>query len=148
MNMKKNNTVNFKNAFHQAAVNIKITSNWISNNQFQQLQQYGLTLPQFNILRILRGAKEALSVKEIKLRMIEKSPNTTRLIDKLLHKQLIEKYKCKEDRRVVYLNISESGLKLLELLDQEFDEIIISNTLSLDEVNLLNKLLNKCRGES
>lgn len=145
---KNNMTVNFKNAYHQAAVNIKITSNWISNIQHQQLQQYELTLPQFNILRILRGAKEVLSVKEIKLRMIEKSPNTTRLIDKLLQKELIERYRCTEDRRMVYLKISKAGLEILDLLDNDFDEIIISNSLSLAEVNQLNDLLNKCRCKS
>ena len=75
----------------KAVVNLRFTSNWFASIQNEFMVVYGLTMPQFNILRILRGAKGALSVNTVKERMIEVSPNSTRLMDKLLTKQLIER---------------------------------------------------------
>lgn len=137
---------NFKDEFHKAIVNIRFTSNWIGNHYQQQLDPYGITLPQFNILRILRGASEKLSIRIVKERMIEKSPNTTRLIDKMIEKKLVSRTRCKEDRRVVFVKITDLGLELLEKLDREFTDISVRDFLSQEEVMELNRLLNKARG--
>lgn len=105
-------------------------------------------MPQFNILRILRGAKEALSVHTVKGRMIEKSPNTTRLMDKLIDKGLIDRVRCESDRRVVYVSITEKGLDLLAQIDVDFEKTsLFPRALTDEEANMLSDLLDKLRSE-
>lgn len=135
----------FKNGHHKAIVNIRYTSNWIGAYHNKQLLEFDLTLPQFNILRILRGAGEPLSIKDVKDRMIEKSPNTTRLIDKLIAKGMVDRSRCAEDRRVVHIEITKKGLKVLSGIDDVFDEMSLAKKISLEEAAILNDLLNKLR---
>ncbi|MFN5418628.1 MAG: MarR family winged helix-turn-helix transcriptional regulator [Flavobacteriia bacterium] len=136
----------FKNSIHKAIVNVRFTSNWMGNKQHAYMSQFDLTMPQFNILRILRGAKDFISVNSVKERMVEKSPNTTRLMDKLLEKELIERVRCEEDRRVVYVKISEKGLELLAKIDVEFEETyFFAAKLSEEEAETLSLLLDKLR---
>lgn len=134
----------------RAVVNIRYTSNWMSTTQNNFMSQFSLTMPQFNILRILRGAKGSITVNTVKQRMVEKSPNTTRLMDKLIDKNLIERERCKNDRRVVFVNISGKGLKLLaqidEALQKSSEEILVMNNLTDDEAHKLSELLDKLRG--
>ena len=139
-----------KNPHVRAVVNIRYTSNWMSTTQNNFMSQFSLTMPQFNILRILRGAKGSITVNTVKQRMVEKSPNTTRLMDKLIDKSLIERERCKNDRRVVFVNISGKGLKLLaqidEALQKSSEEILVMNNLTDDEAHKLSELLDKLRG--
>jgi MarR family 2-MHQ and catechol resistance regulon transcriptional repressor len=110
------------------------------------MSKYDLSMAQFNILRILRGAKDMINVNTVKERMIEKSPNTTRLMDKLIDKGLIERTRCTEDRRVVYVKISEQGLNLLADMDKDLDvNTLIKANLSDEEANTLSDLLDKVR---
>jgi MarR family transcriptional regulator, 2-MHQ and catechol-resistance regulon repressor len=95
----------FANSRQKAIVNLRYTSNYFNLLQNNYMSKFDLTMPQFNILRILRGAKGVISVNAVKDRMIERSPNTTRLMDKLIEKGLIERVRCDEDRRVVYVSI-------------------------------------------
>jgi MarR family 2-MHQ and catechol resistance regulon transcriptional repressor len=137
----------FKSAQQKAIINIRYTANWMSNLQNSYLSQYDLTMPQFNILRILRGAREVISVNTVKERMIEKSPNTTRLMDKLIEKNFMERVRCEKDRRVVYVNITQKGLDLLQMLDKDFEEsILFSSNLTDEESEILSNLLDKIRG--
>jgi DNA-binding MarR family transcriptional regulator len=146
--MKIDEIVNakFKDDHHKALVNIRYTSNWIGNYYNNQLADFGITLPQFNILRILRGAKQKLSIKIVKDRMLEKSPNTTRLIDKLIDKGLVIRSRCEMDRRVVYIEIAQSGLDLLSEIDGVFDDISQRGKLTKEEAVVLSGLLDKIRG--
>jgi DNA-binding MarR family transcriptional regulator len=137
----------FKSEHHKAVVNIRYTSNWIGAYHNKQLSDFDLSLPQFNILRILRGANEPLSIKIVKQRMLEKSPNTTRLIDKLIAKGLVERARCFDDRRVVNIEITKQGLKLLSKIDDVFDDMSLAENLSSEEAAMLNVLLNKLRGK-
>lgn len=137
----------FKSAHIKAIVNVRFTSNYISSLQNNFMVKYDLTMPQFNILRILRGAGTILSVNTIKERMIEKSPNTTRLLDKLIEKGLISRARCEKDRRVVYVEISEKGLVLLNDIDEALEfETLIPKNLSESECEQLSDLLDKLRG--
>jgi DNA-binding MarR family transcriptional regulator len=103
-------------------------------------------MPQFNILRILRGAKAEINVNTVKERMVEKSPNTTRLMDKLIDKGLIVRSRCKEDRRVVYVKITENGLKLLSEIDKnDLGTSLNDIGISDEEANVLSDLLDKVR---
>ncbi|MFN5879615.1 MAG: MarR family winged helix-turn-helix transcriptional regulator [Flavobacteriales bacterium] len=130
----------------KAIVNIRYTSNFLGHYQNSFMVQYDLSMPQFNILRILRGAKGDINVNKVKERMIEKSPNTTRLMDKLIDKGLIERTRCAEDRRVVYVKITKHGLDLLSEIDNHMDvNTLIKAELTDEEANQLSGLLDKVR---
>lgn len=138
----------FKSPQQKALINLRYTNQIIAQRQQNFMDQYGLTMPQFNILRILRGANATLNVNTIKDRMIEKSPNTTRLMDKLIDKQLIERVRCEEDRRVVYVKINAKGLDLLNQIDLQFDQQMnFSYCLSEEEASHLSDLLDKLRNQ-
>lgn len=136
----------FQSSQHKAVVNLRFTANFLSNIQNNFMAQFHLTMQQFNILRILRGAKDAINVNTVKERMLEKSPNTTRLMDKLIEKELIDRVRCNEDRRVVYVKISEKGLALLAEIDEQFKEnSIIQLNISDEDAQHLSELLDKVR---
>ncbi|WKK64824.1 MarR family winged helix-turn-helix transcriptional regulator [Lutimonas zeaxanthinifaciens] len=129
----------------KALLNIKFTSNWLDQIGSEILKPFNISEQQYNILRILRGTEKEISVNQVKERMIQKSPNATRLMDKLLEKKLIVRSRCENDRRVVFVKISDKGLKLLNSIDMsEFDKYI--NRLSESEAVKLNELLDKMRG--
>lgn len=134
----------FANEHVKALINIKYTSNWLDNIGNDILKPHKISIQQYNILRILRGAKKAITVKDVKGRMIQKSPNSTRLMDKLCDKNLIERTRCDSDRRVVYVQITEEGLQLLEEVNiGEFDKYMMK--ISLEEAKMLNVILDKIR---
>jgi DNA-binding MarR family transcriptional regulator len=81
------------------------------------VESRGLTLQQFNVLRILRGAGEPVATLDIALRMIEQAPGVTRLLDRLEKKALVQRERCPKDRRRVYVRITRGGLDLLSTLD-------------------------------
>lgn len=136
----------FKSLQQKVIINIRHTSNWMASQQNSYMAKYDLTMPQFNILRILRGANEVISVNTIKDRMIEKSPNTTRLMDKLIEKELIERVRCEKDRRVVYVAITQKGQDLLAEIDETFDEsFLYTKNLTDEESETLSNLLDKLR---
>ncbi|TYP98131.1 DNA-binding MarR family transcriptional regulator [Tenacibaculum adriaticum] len=134
----------FPNQKVKAIINIRFTANWINNKEIVFFKQYGLSPQQYNILRILRGAGEKIKVQIVKDRMIERAPNATRLMDKLLDKNLIERIRCEEDRRVVFVNITEEGLLLLSEIDKAFNLNLLDN-LSEEEARQLSDLLDKIR---
>jgi DNA-binding MarR family transcriptional regulator len=137
----------FKSSYQKAVVNLRYTANYLGNCQNHFMLKYDLSLAQFNILRILRGAKGAISVNTVKDRMIEKSPNTTRLMDKLIEKKLIQRIRCDKDRRVLYVEISREGLELLEKIDND-PNFSLDNcgNLTEEEAETLSNLLDKMRG--
>jgi len=136
----------FKSPQQKAIINIRFTSNFLGNVQQNSMNQYDLTMPQFNILRILRGAGDAINVNTVKDRMIEKSPNTTRLMDKLIDKGLIERIRCEKDRRVVFVKITQHGLAILSEIDKNTDiSLLINAGLTDEEANTLSELLDKSR---
>ena len=139
------NTV-FKSPQQKAIVNVRYTSNFIYGIQTEFMMEFDLSMAQFNILRILRGAKKAINVNTVKERMIEKSPNTTRLMDKLVAKNLIIRSHSNEDRRVVFVEISKLGLTLLQNIDVKLAENnIFRDHLSDEESEILSDLLDKVR---
>ena len=128
----------------KALLNIIYTANWISSKQNTFFKPYGISPQQYNILRILRGAEEPLKVQVIKERMLERAPNATRLMDKLCAKKLIERLACSDDRRVVHINITNKGLDLLKVIDNNFNEDLLVN-LNSKEAAQLSDLLDKIR---
>lgn len=134
----------FQNNKVKALINIKYTSSWLSSKENDFFKPYGISPQQYNILRILRGANDHLKVQTVKDRMIERSPNATRLMDKLCDKKFIERERCEFDRRVVYAKITQQGLALLTMIDGS-KSVPFLEKLSEDEASILSNLLDKIR---
>jgi len=128
----------------KAQLNVIYTSNWIVSHQNEFFKPFGISPQQYNILRILKGAGSELKVQVIKERMIERAPNATRMMDKLCVKELIKRHNCENDRRVVYVDITKKGIKLLEAIMTEDKEDLLHN-LSEKEAKQLSDLLDKIR---
>ncbi len=134
----------FDNEHVKALINIKYTSSYLDNIANKILKPHNISEQQYNILRILRGAGKEITVNTVKERMIQKSPNSTRLMDKLCDKNLINRVRCESDRRVVYVEISKDGLELLDKINlKELDKY--TSGLTVNEARTLNKLLDKIR---
>lgn len=134
----------FPNENVKALLNIKYTANFLDTLGNTFLKPYNISEQQYNILRILRGAKGPITMSKVKERMVQKSPNSTRLMDKLCDKGFIERVRCENDRRVVYVQINKKGLALLnEINMDEFNKYI--NKISEKEAKQLNELLDKIR---
>lgn len=123
-----------------------------SNDQFQihftrLFRQYGLTPSQYNILRILRGAGEALPILEIASRMVTVVPGITGLIDRLEDGGWVGRVRCKDDRRVVYVDLTEKARTLLGKLDAPVLELHkeLLGHMTRDELSQLTRLLEKAR---
>jgi MarR family 2-MHQ and catechol resistance regulon transcriptional repressor len=134
----------FENNKVKALLNIMYTANWIKSHQNDFFKTYGISPQQFNVLRILRGSNKALKVQTIKERMIERSPNATRLMDKLCNKNLIQRIACPEDRRVVHIEITNEGLLLLDDISKNLKKDLLDK-LTDAEAKQLSDLLDKIR---
>jgi len=143
-NISKDINSTFPNHKVKAMLNIMFTANWINSYQNSFFKPFKISSQQYNILRILKGAEEPLKVQTIKERMIDRSPNTTRLMDKLCAKDLIERIACPDDRRVVYIKITSEGLRLLDTISKTNRKDLLGN-LTEDEASQLSDLLDKIR---
>lgn len=132
---------------HKALLNVMFTANWLRTRLAEVYRPFGVSTQQYNILRILRGAKERMKMHSVKERMIDRAPNATRLTDKLIAKGLVQRERCEEDRRVVYVSISEKGLELLAQMDINsqvlHDEL--ARSLSQADAQHLNATLDAWR---
>jgi DNA-binding MarR family transcriptional regulator len=128
----------------KALINILYTANWITNIQNTFFKPFGISPQQYNILRILNGANDPLKVQVVKERMIERSPNATRLMDKLCAKQLIDRIPCPGDRRVVHIKITDKGKQLINDISDNFNDDILKN-ITENEAIQLSDLLDKLR---
>jgi hypothetical protein len=132
----------------KAVLNIIYTQNNINERLIEILKPYDLSNEQYNVLRILRGQKgNPANMCLIQERMLAKTSNTTRLVDKLLLKELVTRKVCKENRRKIEVLITEKGLDILKELDPKVDNYeqnIVAN-LSSSELEKLNDLLEKIR---
>ena len=135
----------FKNNKVKALLNIKFTANWLNNQQVRFFKEFGLSPQQYNILRILRGAGKKIKVQVVKERMVEKSPNITRLMDKLLSKNFIERSRSEQDKRVVYVGVTKIGLEVLSTIDSRFSSWPFLENLTEEEAETLSDLLDKLR---
>jgi DNA-binding MarR family transcriptional regulator len=138
----------FRSEYQKLRLNLYYTNQILMQDIIQLLKPYSLTPQQYNILRILRGQfPNPVSIKLIKDRMLDKSSDVSRIIDKLLKKDLVSREECKKDRRSKDIVITKKGLDLLKKIDQYEPSIDrrIKNNLSLEEVQLMNKLLDRLR---
>lgn len=138
----------FESEQQKAMLNVMFTANWFKSQQVGLFKPYGISPQQYNILRILRGAKDRVNMHCVKERMIDRAPNATRLTDKLIAKGLVERERCEEDRRVVYVRISAKGLDMLNNIDKKNRATMQESVdrLSAEEAVVLNRLLDTWRG--
>jgi DNA-binding MarR family transcriptional regulator len=132
----------------KTVLNISYSSICIKDEIILVLKPYDISIEQFNVLRILRGKKgEPANLQDIQERMINKMSNTTRLVDKLILKGLVERFICEKNRRKVDIYITKQGLNLLNEIDPviEATEERITSNLTIQELETLNTLLTKLR---
>jgi len=138
----------FNSEYHKLVVNLLFTGGWIGFYHSQQLKPYGLTIQQYNILRILRGQyPKPATVNLLIERMLDKTSNASRIVDKLVNKKFATRKICPEDRRSVDVLITDKGLELLKEIEifEEENQKKFEN-LSENEIKNLNNLLDKLRG--
>lgn len=129
-------------------LNLSFTRNVLGDHFLEILKPYDLSSEQYNVLRILRGRKgEPANMSCIQERMVAKTSNTTRLVDKLLAKELVIRKVCPDNRRKMEITITDKGLALLEELDPKVvaHENYFASKLTEEELELLNELLEKYR---
>ncbi len=138
----------FRNAHHKVAVNLLYTAAWLEDRNKNFFKEYDITNQQFNILRILRGQlPKKISGAEIKNRMLDKNSDVSRLLDRLILKNLVAKSQCPNDKRAADVVITDSGLDLLKKIDGKMDETDLAVFhLTKTEATQLSDLLDKCRG--
>jgi len=109
---------NFKSLYSKAIINIIYTNNWLQSLQGEIFKPFDLTMQQYNVLRILRGQyPKPTTVIAIIERMLDKMSNASRLVDKLLTKELVIRKSCPKDRRAVDIIITEKGMNILAEID-------------------------------
>ena len=137
----------FKNEVHKAGLNILYTAWWLKTIMSRDLKEFGLTHEQYNVLRILKGKHpEQMCVRDIACRMIEKSSNVPRIIDRLELKKLVKRANSAIDKRETVISLTQSGITILEacnrLVNVLMDESMV---VSQEEAASLNYLLEKVR---
>jgi DNA-binding MarR family transcriptional regulator len=137
----------FEDGMHKALVNILFTYNWITGKHSGILKPYGISVQQYNVLRILRGQHpKPASIKLISERMLDKNSNASRLVDKLLKKNYVERTSCEHDRRQVDILITKEGLQLLNETAKDSESMKKDLKLTEAECYQLSDLLDKMRG--
>lgn len=138
----------FKNAFHKAIVNFLYTTTYISTELQLFLEEYDITQQQYNVLRILAGAYPTpLSTSDIRERMLDKMSDTSRIVGRLLQKELVSKKNKKEDKRLLDVLITEKGLHILALIGERNPNLEnCMKKLTEEEAVLLSDILDKLRG--
>ncbi|MNQ47356.1 HTH-type transcriptional regulator MhqR [compost metagenome] len=129
-------------------LNIMYTQNVIQDHFNELIKPYDLSGEQYNVLRILRGQKgKPANMCVIQERMLAKTSNTTRLVDKLLLKDFVTRNVCPDNRRKIEVSITQKGLDVLKELDPKVDEHeqTFANNLKPEELVFLNQLLEKYR---
>ncbi|MEL6671824.1 MAG: MarR family transcriptional regulator [Bacteroidota bacterium] len=140
--------VPFSDQRQRAMVNLIYTCNWLMGEHKKAFKPYGITVQQFNVLRILRGQHpQPISTSDIRERMLDKMSDVSRIIDRLVKKNLVIRKTCKSDKRLVDLLITDTGLDLLAAIDRDqITSLGLFSHLSQEELETLNDLLDKVRG--
>ncbi|MEN7547754.1 MarR family transcriptional regulator [Rapidithrix thailandica] len=137
----------FESERQKAVINLMYTNSWLSSVHTKCLKPFGISIQQFNVLRILRGQyPKPCTLSLVQERMLDKSSNATRLVEKLRLKGLVERNLCESNRRQVDILITEEGLILLKKASKVMHDVTEAMPLNDLEAIQLNKLLEKMRG--
>ena len=144
---KEIHQVKFRNSRQKALLNIIFTYSWVTERMKNILAPEDITPQQYNILRILRGSHpKPLSTLQIRERMLDRMSDTSRIVDRLVTKQLVKKTVCAKDRRLVDVVITEKGQNLLKKLDPEVNEMDnVTSNITDKEAETISNLLDKLR---
>ncbi len=129
-------------------VNLLYTEKWLSEQMNAVLKPYDVSIPQFNVLRILKGQQgKPANLSTIQTRMVSKMSNTTRLVDKLIEKGYVNRITCTSNRRKVEITITKTGNKFINKVSKAVTilENDITDSITTQELTLLNELLEKLR---
>lgn len=137
----------FRHARQKAMINLLYTYGWTIERIKNFLAKEDITHQQYNILRILRGSSpEPLSTLQIRERMLDRMSDTSRIVDRLIVKELVTKVVCSKDKRLVDVTITGKGQTLLKKLDASSAEIdAVMKNLTEAEAETLSRLLDKLR---
>ncbi|NBC07771.1 MAG: MarR family transcriptional regulator [Bacteroidetes bacterium] len=137
----------FRSNRHRAMVNLIFTHNWMVDQLKAKIKPFGITMQQYNVLRVLRGAGEPISTSVIRERLLDKMADTSRMVHRLSQKNLVLRQECGHDKRLVDVSLTDKGYELLEKLDHIESEVdSICQQLSEAEAGQLSMLLDKLRG--
>ena len=138
----------FPHLEEEAFLNVQRTANVLEQGVTELLRGHDLTHTQYNVLRILRGAgQKGLTAGDVACRMITRDPDVTRLLDRLEKRALVERWRCTEDRRVVWTRITQPGLETIAPLDGPMEELQLRllGHLGRDRLVALIELLEAAR---
>ena len=139
----------FPNIYVKTDVNLLYTNGWLQTNMTRFFKQYGLSIQQYNVLRILRGQHpKPVMLNQITARMIDKMSNATRLVEKLKQKELVTRELNEKSRRQVDICITDAGLTILSKIDIEMNAQLPPAhyaNISIKELEQLNFILDKIR---
>ncbi len=138
----------FRSAHTEAVLNIHFTSNWLFRIVQAELNAFGISHEQYNILRILRGNREGTyCLRDVQGRMLNRTANTTRLVEKLRKRGLLSRRPNPTNRRMVGVRITQAGLDLLEEMDGPIQEIDrrMQVALSSEDAARLTEILERLR---
>ncbi|MEL7342076.1 MAG: MarR family transcriptional regulator [Bacteroidota bacterium] len=136
----------FKSAKERSIVNLLFTTNCLVAQQKKMFKPFGITLQQFNVLRILRGQyPNPISTSDIRDRMLDRMSDVSRIVDRLVKKRLVIRKPCKADKRLVDVVINEKGLDLLQQIDEDVNIRSFAEGLNEEQANQLNELLDQFR---
>lgn len=139
--------IKFKNEHQKALINLTFTYNWVHKHQREFFKKYEITSQQFNVLRILRGQHPSPgNINLIKDRIMDKTSDASRLVDRLVTKKYVTRNKNTSDKRSTDLHITENGLELLRVIDKKIVKLEnLFKNLNKQEARQLNELLDKLR---
>ncbi|HEX7755670.1 MAG TPA: MarR family transcriptional regulator [Niabella sp.] len=142
---EKLNQRHFKSSYHKLALNLLFTSTYLESFLKQHFKKEDLTIQQYNILRILRGSfPKPLSTLQIRERMTDRMSDTSRIVDRMVTKELVTKNINVADNRLVDVVITDKGLEKLATLDGIEDRIAeLFNAISPDEAEETSQILDK-----
>ena len=138
----------FKSEVQKAVLNTLYTAWWLKTVMSKELKEFGLTHEQYNVLRILKGKyPEQMCVRDVACRMIEKSSNVPRIIDRLELKKLVKRATSLIDKRETVITLTQSGIAILEASTRILDKSMDDNRfmMNCEEAEKLNALLEKLR---
>ena len=137
----------FTSAYHKAYLNLLFTYHFLNSRLNAVFDNFNITSQQYNVLRILRGSyPKLLSATEIKAVMLDKSPDLTRLIDRLTAKGYVTREVCPANRRKIEIGISREGIQIVNRAEPQLNEVMmVMENLSAEEADNLSRLLELIR---
>lgn len=137
----------FDSSEQEAYLNLLRTNDQFQNRFGKLFRSFGVTSSQYNVLRILRGEGQPLPCQEIAERMVQVVPAMTGLLDRLEASGHIRRERCDQDKRIIYVELTEKARKLLQKMDDPVRELhqALLGHLSATELRELNRLLEKAR---